>query len=108
MRLCPLAGVSVPCSEDRPLCPWCAQHDAAAKAAPTQPGDSASRASVSTPQRVCADCNRPFAPTSNHQARCRPCGAMRQKTKNAGYQQTFRQRKVIDRQREKSRKELSP
>jgi hypothetical protein len=92
MRFCPLAHVSIPCSEAAPLCPWCAQHDAAAQAVSAQPGQPASRV---TPLKECADCHKPFAPASNHQARCRPCGAMRQKTKNAGYQQTFRQRKAI-------------
>ncbi len=158
MRLCPLARVSVPCSEDKPLCSWCAEHAAKVKPpappAPAPPlldaaeiriraerrlgellepqrekrGGPNSRptslkdagiswdlsarsqklAAVPTPVKECVDCHTPFAPTSNRQARCRPCGAMRQKTKNAGYQQTFRQRKAIDRQSEKSRKELSP
>lgn len=93
MRFCPLAGVSVPCPEARPLCPWCAQHDAAAKAVSAPPGQPASRA---TPLKECADCHKPFTPVSNHQQRCVDCGAAHNRTINARYQRDFRSRKKLE------------
>jgi hypothetical protein len=107
MRFCPLARVSVPCPESAPWCSWCGYVALRGKA--PEPGERDSQpataraesVSGSRPQRVCVDCRKDFAPASNRQIRCRPCGLMHDKAKNAGYQRNFRQRKAIGRQQER-------
>jgi DNA-binding CsgD family transcriptional regulator len=89
MRLCPLANVSVPCSEAAPLCPWCASRPERKAEATVQP---APEKQSPGPRKQCVDCGKPFTPVSNHQQRCADCGAAHNRRANAHYQAQHRAR----------------
>jgi len=105
MRFCPLARISVPCPEAAPWCSWCDYLAQKGKAPePGEPGEQDKQQSASAraesvngsrPQRVCVDCRKDFAPASNRQVRCLPCGVAHDRKKNAVYQQSFRARKAV-------------
>jgi hypothetical protein len=95
---CPLLQIEIPCTRDHPWCGYC-ERAGGGQAATASPPPS-HQAPAGGRVKTCADCHRPFTPTSNRQGRCSPCGVRHQKVKNAGHQAAWRAR------RNASRKEL--